>query len=95
MHWKPQKVADQLEFVTNGVTQEVEVEAWGLNATRLHGVRVEKDMHLTAERPYIVFDSLSVENRSYSHNRFSRTGALPRQGSSCGARHSERCRKRK
>ena len=58
---EPQKVADQLEFVTNGVTQEVEVEAWGLNATRLHGVRVEKDMHLTAERPYIVFDSLSVE----------------------------------
>ena len=58
---EPQRVADQLEFVTNGNTQEVEVEAWGLNVTRLRGVRVESDTRLTAERPYIVFDSLSVE----------------------------------
>ncbi|MBD5356934.1 MAG: hypothetical protein HDR88_08035 [Bacteroides sp.] len=59
--FEPQRVADQLEFVTNGNTQEVEVEAWGLNVTRLRGVRVESDMRLTPERPYIVFDSLSVE----------------------------------
>lgn len=58
---EPRRVADQLEFVTNGNTQEVEVEAWGLNVTRLNGVRVESDMRLTAERPYIVFDSLAVE----------------------------------
>lgn len=58
---EPQRVADQLEFVTNGNTQEVEVEAWGLNVTRLQGIKVESDMRLTAERPYIVFDSLAVE----------------------------------
>lgn len=58
---EPQRVADRLEFVTNGNTQEVEVEAWGLNVTRLRGVKVESEMRLTAERPYIVFDSLSVE----------------------------------
>lgn len=59
--FEPRKVVDQLEFVTNGNTQEVEVEAWGLNATRLHAARIESDMTLTAARPYIVFDSLSVE----------------------------------
>lgn len=59
--FEPQRVADQLEFVTNGNTQEVEVEAWGLNVTRLHGLKVESDLRLTADRPYIVFDSLSVE----------------------------------
>ncbi len=58
---EPHRVADQLEFVTNGNLQEVEVEAWGLNVTRLHGVKVESDMRLTAERPYIIFDSLAVE----------------------------------
>lgn len=59
--FRPERVADQLEFVTNGNTQEVEVEAWGLNVTRLRGVKVESDMRLTPDRPYIVFDSLSVE----------------------------------
>lgn len=57
----PVRVADQLEFVTNGTTQEVEVEAWGINVRRLRGVRVEQDMKLTPEMPYVVFDSLSVE----------------------------------
>lgn len=58
---EPVRVADQLEFITNSVTQEVEVEAWGLNATRLYGLRADKDLRLTPERPYIIFDSLSVE----------------------------------
>ncbi len=58
---KPVHVADQLEFVTNGTTQEVEVEAWGQNVRRLKGERLEADTRLTAELPYIVFDSLSVE----------------------------------
>lgn len=56
----PKRVADQMEFVTNGVTQEVEVEAWGLNVTRLRGVKIGTDTRLTAERPYVVFDSLVV-----------------------------------
>jgi hypothetical protein len=57
---EPHLVSDRLEFVTNGVSQNVEVEAWGQNVTRLHGLTVESDMTLTAERPYVVFDSLKV-----------------------------------
>lgn len=58
---EPRKVADRLEFITNGTLQEVEVEAWGQNVRRLRGMRVENDMRLTPELPYLVFDSLVVE----------------------------------
>lgn len=56
----PQLVEDKLEFVTNGVTQNVLLEAWGQNVTRLKGLNVESDMTLTAEMPYVIFDSLTV-----------------------------------
>lgn len=56
----PGLVEDDLEFVTNGVTQTVRVEAYGQNVTRLRNIRVEQDMTLTADRPYVVFDSLTV-----------------------------------
>lgn len=56
----PQLVEDNLQFVTNGVTQNVVVEAWGQNVTRLRNVTVEDDMVLTAEMPYVVFDTLTV-----------------------------------
>lgn len=58
---EPTRVSDRLEFITNGVIQEVEVEAWAQNATRLKGINVDSDMRLTAELPYLVFDSLTVE----------------------------------
>ena len=58
---EPRKVADQLQFTTNGTLQEVEVEAWGQNVKRLRGLRVENNMRLTPELPYLVFDSLTVE----------------------------------
>ena len=58
---EPQRYADQLEFITNGVTQEVEVEAWAWNVTRLYSFSVEEDMTFTAERPYIIFDTLTVQ----------------------------------
>lgn len=58
--FEPWRVADQLEFVTNGVTQEVEVEAWAWNVERLHSFTVSEDMTLTAERPYVIFDTLTV-----------------------------------
>lgn len=57
----PGLVEDELEFVTNGVTQSVRVEAYGQNVTRLRNVRLSSDTRLTAERPYVVFDSLTVE----------------------------------
>jgi len=56
----PGLVEDELEFVTNGVTQVVRVEAYGQNVTRLRNVRLEADTRLTADRPYVVFDSLTV-----------------------------------
>lgn len=59
--FEPRKVSDRLEFVTNGVTQEVEVEAWAQNVTRLKNFKVDRDLHLTDRLPYVVFDSLTVE----------------------------------
>ncbi len=56
----PGLVADDLEFVTNGVTQTVRVEAYGQNVTRLRNVRLTADTRLTTDRPYVVFDSLTV-----------------------------------
>lgn len=57
---KPYLMEDAIEFVTNGVRQSVLLEAWGQNVTRLRGVVLDSDMRLTAERPYVVFDSLVV-----------------------------------
>ncbi len=53
-------VEDDLEFVTNGVTQTVRVEAYGQNVTRLRAHVLDSDTRLTADRPYVVFDSLVV-----------------------------------
>lgn len=57
---EPYLVSDRLQFLTNGVTQNVEVEAYGQNVTRLRGLTLTADMTLTEERPYVVFDSLKV-----------------------------------
>ncbi len=58
---KPALVEDKMEFVTNGVQQSVQIEAWGQNVTRLKSVVVDKNMTLTPDRPYVIFDSLTVE----------------------------------
>ena len=57
---EPYLVEDQLQFVTNGVLQEVQVEAYGQNVTRLRGETLTADTRLTADLPYVVFDSLVV-----------------------------------
>lgn len=56
----PGLVEDELEFITNGVEQTVRVEAYGQNVTRLRNVRLDADTRLTAEQPYVIFDSLTV-----------------------------------
>lgn len=56
----PQLVEDDLVFVTNGVTQKVLLQAYGQNVTRLRNVTLESDAVFTAERPYVVFDTLTV-----------------------------------
>lgn len=56
----PQLTADELLFVTNGVTQSVRLEAYGQNVTRLSGMTVSDDYTLLSTRPYVVMDSLVV-----------------------------------
>lgn len=58
---EPYRVEDELEFVTNGVTQTVLLEAYGQNVTRLRATRISTDARLTDARPYVVFDSLVVD----------------------------------
>lgn len=57
---KPFLREDAIEFVSNGNLQQVVLEAYGQNVTRLINATVESDMTLTAEQPYVVFDSLVV-----------------------------------
>ncbi len=52
---------DAIVFVTNGVTQEVALQAWGQNVTRLRNMRITSDTRFIAAQPYVVFDSLIVE----------------------------------
>ena len=51
---------DKLDFVTNGVKQQVVITAWGQNVDRLYSHSVTEDTHFTADRPYVVFDTLRV-----------------------------------
>lgn len=57
----PGLVADELEFVTNGVTQTVRVEAYGQNVTRLRNKRLTQDTTFTADIPFVIFDTLTIE----------------------------------
>ncbi|MCM1369535.1 MAG: hypothetical protein NC204_04100 [Candidatus Amulumruptor caecigallinarius] len=60
----PGLIEDDIEFVTNGVTQLVHVEAYGQNVVRLRNVRLTNNMTMTADRPYVIFDSLYVERNA-------------------------------
>lgn len=51
---------DAIEFITNGNRQEVVLQAWGQNVTRMKAMTIDTDTRITAERPYVVFDSLVV-----------------------------------
>lgn len=53
---------DSLVFITNGVTQHVKLLAQTQDAKRLRGLIVTQDTVLTAEKPFIVYDSLVVAN---------------------------------
>ena len=56
----PVLTEDAIEFLTNGVQQQVVLQAWGQNVTRLRGQTLTADTRFTAERPIVVFDSLVV-----------------------------------
>lgn len=58
---QPTLAEDAIVFMTNGQQQKVVLEAWGQNVRRLRSLRLTSDMHMTAEMPYVVYDSLIVE----------------------------------
>lgn len=49
-----------LHFLTNGVDRSVTIAADGWDAVRLRGVTIASDTTLSAGKPYVVFDSLTV-----------------------------------
>ena len=57
---QPVEARDSLVFVTNGVKQHVKLLAQTQDAKRLRGVVINSDTLLTAEKPFIVYDSLVV-----------------------------------
>ncbi len=56
----PTSYIDHLDLTTRGVTQSVTLAVEGLDAERLTGVTLDSDTRFTAERPYIIYDSLVV-----------------------------------
>ena len=62
---EPFEVRDSLRFVLeSGAEQHVQLNAWGQDATVLRGWVVDADATLTAQRPYLIYDSLRVEEGS-------------------------------
>lgn len=57
----PFLIKDSIVFLTNGVRQDVKLEAYGQDATRLRGEIITSDTEYTAEKPYIIYDSLVIE----------------------------------
>lgn len=57
---RPFRMEGLMDFVTNGVTQSVCLEAYGQNVRRLRDVTLEADAVFTPEMPYVVFDTLRV-----------------------------------
>ena len=54
-------VSDSIRFIMeSGTVQFVRLSAYGQNAIRLQGSRIDSDVTLTARLPYLVFDSLYV-----------------------------------
>lgn len=56
----PLEISDAVECVTNGVAQDVIITAWGQDVTRVHGGTITADTRYTADRPYVIFDTLKV-----------------------------------
>ena len=58
---EPFEVCDSLWFaLESGVIQQVQLCAYGQDAVVLHGVTIDEDTRYTAERPYLIYDSLRV-----------------------------------
>ena len=56
----PTLLEDRLEFVTNGVSQDVLLRAWGQDVVRLNGDTIGSDTRFTADKPYLIYDTVFV-----------------------------------
>ncbi|MDL2215085.1 hypothetical protein LJC00_02715 [Dysgonomonas sp. OttesenSCG-928-M03] len=57
----PLFISDSIRFQFNGVTQYVRLEAIGQDVILWKGKKIEKDTTLTAEKPFLIYDSLYVK----------------------------------
>lgn len=53
-------IVDSIVFLTNGVQQDVKLTAYGQDVIIKRGETLTTDTRLTAERPYLIYDSLVV-----------------------------------
>lgn len=61
-HDEPFEVRDSLQFfLESGVSQQVQLCAYGQDAIVLRGPVFDTDKRLTARRPYLIYDSLRIE----------------------------------
>lgn len=58
---QPLLIEDQIRFLTNGNTQSIQLAAYGQDVHLIRdGYTFDKDTLLTAEKPYLVYDSIEV-----------------------------------
>lgn len=58
----PIEFVDHINFITNGVTQQVTLTAWGIDVERLTAPHITQDTQFTNERPYLIYDTLRVDS---------------------------------
>ncbi len=58
---EPTLLEDELVFVTNGMTQRVLLSAWGQDVVRINGDTISSNTRFTANRPYLIYDTLFVD----------------------------------
>ena len=60
----PTLLEDRLELETNGVSQNVVLTAWGQDVIRLSGDTIARNRHFTADKPYLIYDTVFVSERA-------------------------------
>ena len=61
---EPTLLEDSLKFETNGVSQSVLLTAWGQDVIRLSGDTISSNRRLTADKPYLIYDTVFVSERA-------------------------------
>ncbi len=55
-------VEDEIQFLTNGNQQRVNLIAYGQNMTVLNGLTIQNDTVLNAQKPYLIYGDLVVDS---------------------------------